>query len=35
MVDARRPLRDHPRILVVEDEFFVAMDLAKILETQG
>lgn len=35
MVDARRPLRDHPRILVVEDEFFVAMDLAEILETQG
>jgi len=35
MVDAHRLSDGLPRILVVEDEFFVAMDLAEILEAEG
>jgi DNA-binding NtrC family response regulator len=35
MVEARRSNGDLPHILIVEDEFFVAMDLAEILEAEG
>lgn len=35
MVEARRSNGALPHILIVEDEFFVAMDLAEILEDAG
>lgn len=35
MVEARKSSGGSPHILIVEDEFFVAMDLSEILEADG